>query len=421
MSGAELVVTTPQAVDLVDRIVKPGSMKTWEPDSIGEAMGLAQLLANSNIIPTALRGAPGNVLAVMMFGRELGLSTMQSLLNVWFEPRSGRPAMYAQTLVGLVKKSRLCEWFTCEHSDDLAAIYATQRRGAPAVARMKFTIEQARAAKLLDKDVWKSHPAAMLRARASMNLARMVYEEIAAGIYDPEELEDAYREPVMTAPPPPSAPPVTAPRTAPPPPAAAAPPEPRRADGPSARGQATLERAKGPDAAAGRVPAAGADPGPQRTQAPPPPTGPAPRGRRADWTADADTFISHPATEAEKVARGDDRPPPADAGFDREIAEAEAQVAAAAAAKQASAAEQVAAAADRWIPDVNEEEALAGQFVYRINDASTSAQMEAIRAEIKAAETAGKLGAKSMATIKPLWQGVAKEIAAKEKAGAKAP
>lgn len=216
-NGTALEAPAPKATNLVAGITPPTAIARWEPQSIGEAMGLANVLANSTIIPTALRDKPGNVLAIMMFGRELGMGTMQSILGIWIEPSSGRPTMYAQTLVGLVKQSRLCEWFMCEHSDAQSATYATQRRGLPTPTRLTVTLaEQPQTRR--DKGVWKDNPAAMLRSRCSMALARMTYEEIAAGIYDPDDLDaiEATANERPVAPPPPPPPPAPAAAKAPP-------------------------------------------------------------------------------------------------------------------------------------------------------------------------------------------------------------
>lgn len=56
---------------------------------------------------------------------------------------------------------------------------------------VSFTAEDAKSKGLLSKQNWKMHLPEMLRARASTKALRMHIPEIAAGIYDPNELVDA--------------------------------------------------------------------------------------------------------------------------------------------------------------------------------------------------------------------------------------
>jgi hypothetical protein len=56
---------------------------------------------------------------------------------------------------------------------------------------VSFTIEEAKSKGLASKPNWKMHLPEMLRARASTKALRMHVPEIAAGIYDPNEIEDS--------------------------------------------------------------------------------------------------------------------------------------------------------------------------------------------------------------------------------------
>ena len=64
---------------------------------------------------------------------------------------------------------------------------------------VSFTIDEAEKLGLLNKDNWRKQPAAMLRARCTTKCLRMHVPEIAAGIYDPHELNDS-TEPDQTRP-----------------------------------------------------------------------------------------------------------------------------------------------------------------------------------------------------------------------------
>jgi hypothetical protein len=63
------------------------------PD-IRTAMEFARVMAVSELIPVALRGKPGNVLAVVLYGQEIGLGAMQAMNNVHVV--EGKPVMSAE-------------------------------------------------------------------------------------------------------------------------------------------------------------------------------------------------------------------------------------------------------------------------------------------------------------------------------------
>jgi hypothetical protein len=80
------------------------------------------------------------------------------------------------------------KWINDGEDGKLATIQL--KHGERVLAPVSFSIEEAKAQGLLGKDNWKRHLPAMLRARVSTKALRMYVPEIAAGIYDPHELED---------------------------------------------------------------------------------------------------------------------------------------------------------------------------------------------------------------------------------------
>lgn len=61
-----------------------------------------------------------------------------------------------------------------------------------------WTLEQARKANLAGKEVWKAFPRQMLRARCISEGIRTVFPGVVAGMYAPEEVQDALAGPVVT-------------------------------------------------------------------------------------------------------------------------------------------------------------------------------------------------------------------------------
>jgi hypothetical protein len=159
----------------------------FEPDVMGGAMKAAEQLARSSLIPRALHGKPGDVLVVLLTGREFGLGPMQALRSI--HVMDGKPVMAADLMVGLcVARREVCEHFTLAESTGKRATYKTKRVGGAEVS-LTWTIEQATAAGLTARDNWRKYPDAMLRARCSAALARAVYPDLLAGTYDPDELD----------------------------------------------------------------------------------------------------------------------------------------------------------------------------------------------------------------------------------------
>jgi len=154
--------------------------------SLDEAMRFADILSNSQLVPRAFAGNPPNILMAILTGAEMGIAPMQSLRSI--HVIEGRPTLSAEMMTAAAKSSPACRYFRLVESTDTVAVYETQRTEDPEPTRMSYTIEQARTAGLVGKGNWKSHPAAMLRARCSASLARAVYPDVLAGIYTVDEL-----------------------------------------------------------------------------------------------------------------------------------------------------------------------------------------------------------------------------------------
>jgi hypothetical protein len=166
------------------------AIRSFDPENLNQAIDLAKTLAQSTLLPDALKQKPADVLLMMLTGRELGLSPMQSIRGM--SVIKGRPVLDAQLIVALVKRSPECINFRLVDSSDKIAVYSTERRNE-GVTRLSFTIEEANQAGLLHKSQsgepnnWMKYPAAMLRARAATHLARAVYPDLLLGVTSEEE------------------------------------------------------------------------------------------------------------------------------------------------------------------------------------------------------------------------------------------
>jgi hypothetical protein len=147
----------------------------------------AIVIASSSLAPEALRGKPQDALLVLMTGRELGIGPMQALRMVTVI--RGRVTLSADATIALVRRSDQCvEWRMVESTAERAT-YSTTRRGDTSPTVLTWTMEQARVAGLVrGGGQWQTYPEAMLRARCAAALARIVYPDLVAGVYDPDEL-----------------------------------------------------------------------------------------------------------------------------------------------------------------------------------------------------------------------------------------
>lgn len=163
------------------------AMAVFRPELMGGLMKAAEQLAKSSLIPAPLRGKAGDVLVVLLTGREFGLGPMQALRGI--HVIDGKPVMAADLMVGLcLSRRELCEHFTLVETSAERATYKTKRTGQPETT-LTWTIKQAQAAGVTNKDNWRKYPDAMLRARCASALARAVYPDLLAGTYDPDELD----------------------------------------------------------------------------------------------------------------------------------------------------------------------------------------------------------------------------------------
>jgi hypothetical protein len=157
-----------------------------EPTDVREAHWLATELAAGDAVGKAK--SPGSVLAVILCGRELGLTAMQSIRGVHLI--EGKPQLSADLMIALVRRSRACTYFRLAESTDEIATYETLRSDETRPVSMSFTMADGKLAGLGHKDNWKKYPRAMLRARAAAELARAIYPEVLFGIYVEGEIEE---------------------------------------------------------------------------------------------------------------------------------------------------------------------------------------------------------------------------------------
>lgn len=157
-------------------VVQPDYESLWK---------LSQRVSNTPFVPTALRGKNEAVLACVLYGAELGLGPMQSLNSI--HVIEGRTAMSPELMRAMVARHghRID---VLENSNTVCEVEGT-RSDTGSTAKVRWTMEDAKMAGLAGKNNWKTYPRAMLLARATSELCRIVFPDVIAGLsYTPEEV-----------------------------------------------------------------------------------------------------------------------------------------------------------------------------------------------------------------------------------------
>lgn len=157
------------------------------PRSFEQALTFSNYLADSDMVPKDFKGKPGNCLIAMQWGMEIGMKPMQALQNI--AVINGRPALWGDAVIALVRSSPLCE-FIIESDDGQTATCRVKRRGEPEQFRT-FSMDDAKAAGLLGKQgPWTQYPKRMRQMRARAFALRDVFPDVLKGLPVAEEVMD---------------------------------------------------------------------------------------------------------------------------------------------------------------------------------------------------------------------------------------
>jgi len=175
----------------VPAVRQPASM-AFSPRNLPEAIEFAKLIASSDLVPKDYHGKPANVVVAIQWGYELGLHPMQALQNI--AVINGRPSIYGDAAIALVRASRLCE-FVHEHiegeGEAMAAVCTAKRRGQ-AEQSVTFSVADAKRALLWGKQgPWQQYPRRMLQMRARGFCLRDLFPDVLRGLVTLEEARES--------------------------------------------------------------------------------------------------------------------------------------------------------------------------------------------------------------------------------------
>lgn len=158
------------------------------PRNFEEAWRMAEYLADSDMVPKDFKGKPANCLVAIQWGAELGLKTMQAIQNI--AVINGRPSLWGDVMLALVRNSPLCEYVVEGWNADGTAWCKAKRRGEPEQMR-DYSVEDAKVAGLHGKQgPWQTSPKRMRQMRARGWALRDVFTDVLKGLHLAEEAMD---------------------------------------------------------------------------------------------------------------------------------------------------------------------------------------------------------------------------------------
>lgn len=166
--------------------VAVAALMDWA-QSASAAHEIATHLVRTSFVPEGFRGKPDEATAAILAGIEVGLQPMAALRS--FDVIQGTAAPRANTLRAIVQSQGHDVWVV--ESTETRAIVAGQRRGSTQEQRSVWTIDRAKRLGLTGKKNWQAQPQAMLVARATAELCRLIASDAILGLpYSIEELVD---------------------------------------------------------------------------------------------------------------------------------------------------------------------------------------------------------------------------------------
>jgi hypothetical protein len=163
--------------------------RAWDlmPASLGDAMEIGKMIADSDFAPKDYRGKPANVVIAIQMGADVGLKPLQALQSIAVV--NGKPSIYGDAALALALSSGQIESLK-ETDDGTAAKCIIKRKGLEPVERT-FSMDDAKTAGLLGKaGPWTNYPKRMRQMRARGFALRDAVPDLLMGLGLVEEAQD---------------------------------------------------------------------------------------------------------------------------------------------------------------------------------------------------------------------------------------
>ncbi len=108
------------------------------PQNLTEAMKFAEMLAKSSLVPVNFKNKPGDIIAAIQLGAEVGLQPIQALQNI--AVINGRPCLWGDSLLALVQSHPAFEWIKEEDDGHTATCVVKRKNGPEHVVKLYLMI-----------------------------------------------------------------------------------------------------------------------------------------------------------------------------------------------------------------------------------------------------------------------------------------
>jgi hypothetical protein len=163
------------------------------PDNLAEMKELAEWLAASDgMLSEQYARKPANIGVAIMQARRLRIPIAAALDELYYDG-SGQVAMKASLIQMLVRRAGHA--IIIHRTDRLEAVIEIERGDGKPGGTVRWTIDEANLAGLLENDIWANYTADCLFARCVARLARQHAADATGGVvYVPEELQSGYAD-----------------------------------------------------------------------------------------------------------------------------------------------------------------------------------------------------------------------------------
>jgi hypothetical protein len=166
-------------------------------NTFAELVNFAEYIAESNLVPKDFKNKPADIVIAVEWGREIGLSTMQSLAHI--AVINGRATVWGDAVPGLCLASGLCEYIMVPSLKEIreagACEVRVKRRGHPEVVGY-YDKAMAQQAGLWGKEgPWRTNPERMMLNRARTFGCRDAFADVLKGLHVAEDFDDGAPEP----------------------------------------------------------------------------------------------------------------------------------------------------------------------------------------------------------------------------------
>jgi hypothetical protein len=177
----ELAVLPARSAAITERDVVDGWVEV-----VTKIAKLADMIADTDFVPKALRSKPAAITACMLTGREIGVGPMLSMKVIHMV--NGTPSLAAEYKRGRALQAG--HEIVYDETTITRCVVRGRRKNEDSWVTVMWTIEDARRAKLAGKDVWQQNPRRMLEARATGELCDLKFPDCSWGLATTEALQD---------------------------------------------------------------------------------------------------------------------------------------------------------------------------------------------------------------------------------------